>query len=317
MRRALATVLAVLLLGCGGGAPRGAAVRIVLNWFPEHEHGGYLAAVAEGLYREAGVDVQILPGGPGAAVVPRVASGEVDFGVGNADDVVQGRAAGAPVVALMAPIQHSPFCVMVHARSGIARLTELRDLTLAMTPGTPYLAWLEHVAPLSGVRIVPYGGSVAEFLVAERYAQQAYLFSEPVLAADRGGDPRCLPLSAVGFDPYTSVLIASERLVREQPALVRAVVAASVRGWARYLENPAPVNAYILRLNPEVGPRTLAEGEKLLAPLVLDDVARREGIGAMTRERWATLAEQMRTIGSIEAPVAPEGLFDARFLPAR
>src|SRR5262249_15213758 len=149
----------------------------------------YFDAEAEGFFRAAGLAVDIVPGGPGVPVVPRVASREVDLGVVNADDVVAGRAAGVPVVALLAPIHRSPWCVMVHASAGITRLADLRDVTLAMRAGTPYLAWLERHAPLTDVKVVPYSGSVAEFLVDPRRAQQAYLFSEPILAVAKGGDP--------------------------------------------------------------------------------------------------------------------------------
>ncbi len=307
----------VLALGCGSREGAGPGqTSLVLNWFPEHEHGGYFAALAGGDYTKAGLDVRIVPGGPGVTVVPRVASGEMQFGVTNADEVVQARAAGAPVVALMAPIQHSPFCVMVHARSGVERLEDLRDLTLAMTPGTPYLAWLEKTVPLTNVRIVPYGGNVAQFLVEPNYAQQAYLISEPVIAAEKGGDPRCLPLSAIGFDPYTSVLVASEATVRDHPERVRAMVEASVRGWRRYVDDPAAANAEILKRNPEIGRNTLEKGHDLLVPLIVDETARAKGIGVMTPERWGTLADQLRTLGMIERPVDATTLYDARFTPA-
>src|SRR6185295_5051334 len=230
MRFAL-VVAAVWLAGCGqSSSPDG--VRIALNWFPEPEHGGYFAADGDGL------SVDILSGGPGVPVVPRVASREVDFGVVNADDVVAARAAGVPVVAVLAPIHRSPWCVMVHARSGIERLADLRDLTLAMQAGTPALAWVERHVPLENVRIVPYSGSVAAFLATERYAQQAYVFSEPIIAAARGSDPRCLPIADIGFDPYASVLVTSEALLRERPDVVRAVTEASARGWERYLGDP-------------------------------------------------------------------------------
>ena len=37
--------------------------------FPEAEHGGFYAALVRGYYREAGLDVRILPGGPETPVL--------------------------------------------------------------------------------------------------------------------------------------------------------------------------------------------------------------------------------------------------------
>jgi len=314
VRRAAALLLG-LALACGR-TPAERPLRVALNWFPEAEHGGYFAAAVYGLYATAGAAVEILPGGPGVPVVPRVASREVDFGVVNADDVVAARAAGAEVVALLAPIHRSPWCVMVHAASGIQRLAELRDVTLAMQSGTPYLAWLERHAPLAGVTIVPYTGSVAPFLANPRYAQQAYVFSEPIIAAKKGGDPRCLPIADIGFDPYASVLVTSAALARERPEVVRTVAQAAADGWRRYVEDAAATNDDIRRRNPEIDRDTLDRGAAALRPLVLDDAARRDGIGSMRAERWTTLVAQMRDLGLIDAALDAATLYDARFVAA-
>lgn len=305
----------VCLVGCGGSPPNPRVVRIALNWFPESEHGGYFAAAVHGFFAERGLTVEIRPGGPGVPVLPRVASREVDFGVVNADDVVAARAAGVPVVALLAPIHRSPWCVMVHASTGITRLADLHDLVLAMQAGTPYLAWLERHAALPNVQVIPYAGSVAPFLANERYAQQAYVFSEPVIAAMKGADPRCLPIAETGFDPYASVLVTSEALAREQPDVVRDATDAAARGWARYLRETGPTHDDILGVNPEIGREALDRGAEALRPLVADDDARRDGVGSMRPERWAALVEQMRAIGAIEAPLDPMALYDASGVP--
>ena len=307
----LAALLVLGLAACGGGPAPAHGVRIALNWFPESEHGGYFAALVEGDFAARGLAVEILPGGPGVPVAPRVATGEVDFGVVNADDVVAARAAGLPVVALLAPIHRSPWCVMVHAGSGITRLDQLRDVTLAMQAGTPYLAWLERHLPLEGVRVVPYTGSVAAFLASERWAQQAYAFSEPVVARAKGADVRCLAIADTGFDPYASVLIARDALVRDRPDLVRAVAGGAARGWERYVEDPAPAHAEILRRNPEIGREVLGRGAEALRPLVRDEDAARDGIGSMRADRWSTLVDQMRALGQIDAPLDATTLFVA------
>jgi NitT/TauT family transport system substrate-binding protein len=310
-------VVLVMLAACGGRAPDPRGVSLALNWFPETEHGGYFAALVHGDYAERKVTVDIKPGGPNVPVVPRVASREVDFGVVNADDVVTARAAGAKVTALVAPIHHSPVCVMVHASTGIMRLADLHDVTLAMQAGTPYVAWLERTAKLPNVHLIPYAGSVAPFLQNERYAQQAYVFSEPIIAKAKGADPRCLSITETGFDPYTSVLVTSEALLAERPDVARDVAAASARGWERYVEDFGPTHAHILTLNPEIGRDALDRGAEALRPLVLDDAAKRDGVGTMDPARWTAVVEQMRTIGAIDAKLDPTTLYDERFVPRR
>jgi NitT/TauT family transport system substrate-binding protein len=299
--RCSALLLGMLMLaGCGrsdGPAP----LTLALNWFPEAEHGGFYAALFDGYYAEEGLEVRILPGGPEAAVLARVATGTVDFGVENADQVVFGRASGAPVRALMAPIQDSPQCIMVHAASGIERLADLRDVTLAMNPKGAFAQFLQAELALPNVRIVPYTGTVTQFLLDPRTAQQAYLFSEPYIARQAGAEPRCLLVSELGFNTYTSVLVASDRAWERDPELVRRFVRASIRGWERYLADPEPTNARIAALNPEMDAAILAYGVGTLLPLSFTAETERNGFGTMTQERWDTLVAQMEALGVIAA----------------
>ena len=313
MTTVLRTLLIILLVlaGCGGSAPppgrRG--VQLFLNWFPEHEHGGYFAALAGHDYRDAGLDVHILPGGPQAPVAARVAKGEVEFGILNADDVLVARAAGVPIVALLAPIQTSPVCIMVHRSSGIEKLADLRDLTLAISVAGAHYQYLQRHVPLTGVTIVPYGGSIAEFLTNKRYAQQAYVISEPILATAQGADPNCLLIADIGFNPYTSMLVTSESLLRTQPDLVRRMTLASAAGWRRYTEDGGPAHARIIEVNPEIGMRTLDRGREALLPLVLTDDARTKGVGTMSKDRWDTLQKQLVEAGSLSTPIDVSAAF--------
>ncbi|SVD17901.1 uncharacterized protein METZ01_LOCUS370755, partial [marine metagenome] len=81
----LSTVCSLLLAGCSeqsspgedGEAAERVQVKLALNWFPEAEHGGYYAALVHGLYRQEGLSVEILAGGPDAPVIQRVATGAV------------------------------------------------------------------------------------------------------------------------------------------------------------------------------------------------------------------------------------------------
>lgn len=322
----LVVAISLLLAGCGKSAPETAAtkpgdtpklqaVSLALNWFPEAEHGGFYAALVHGYYEEAGLDVKILSGGPNSQVVPQVAKGSVMFGVSNADNVLFGRAQQADVVAVMAPLQLSPRCIMVHESSGIKSFDDLKDVTLAMNGNLAFARYLQKKFPLDGVQIVPYSGNISKFLLDKNFAQQAYNFSEPFLAKKGGGDPKNLMVSDLGFNPYTSLLIASEKTVNENSQLVEKMTAASVRGWSKYLESPDETNARIHQENPEMKLDILEFGAAALKPLVLDDVAQAQGIGTMTLERWKTLVEQLVETDQLKPDsVDPAQAFTTQFL---
>ncbi|HQU46239.1 MAG TPA: ABC transporter substrate-binding protein [Pirellulales bacterium] len=314
----------IVLLGCGRSdqklpgtpstQPATTRVRLFLNWYPEAEHGGYYAALREGYYRDSGLDVEIVKGGPSAPVLPQIDRGEMEFGITNADGLLLARAEDAEVLALLAPLQTSPRCIMVHADSDIHDFSDLKNMTIAMNP-QPFSSFLQRHVPLEGVTIVPYQGSVAAFLNDKNFAQQAYLFSEPFVAEQQGGDPKSLLVADLGFNPYTSVLVTSETYLRQHEQIVAKMVAASVRGWQHYVDHPEKTNEYIHEINAEMDLAALAYGVKALRPLVLDDAARRHGIGAMSLGRWQKLAEQLEELELLKpGAVDVKQAFTTKFL---
>ncbi|HSG72827.1 MAG TPA: ABC transporter substrate-binding protein, partial [Planctomycetaceae bacterium] len=220
-------ILLIFVSGCTKPDPSDAVaptnegltkVTLMLNWRPEAEHGGYYAALVHGYFEEEGLEVEILPGGPGAPVIQKVARGDVTFGITNADDILLARAQDADVVAVMAPLQTSPRCIMVHKSSGIASFDDLKNVTLAMHSGKAFAQYLRKKLPLEGVKLQE-NPSVAQFLEDTRYAQQGYIFSEPFVAEREGGDPVSLLVSDLGFNPYTSLLMATSETITQQPEL--------------------------------------------------------------------------------------------------
>jgi NitT/TauT family transport system substrate-binding protein len=328
LSRLVPTILlaaAAALAGCGRStADRETAndgltqVTLQLNWFPEVEHGGFYAALVHGYYKDAGLDVTIRSGGPETPVVQLVARGNATFGVVNADNVLFGRAQQAPIVALLASLQNSPRCLIVHESSGIQGFDDLRNMTIAMSASNAYTHFLRRKLPLDGVQIVPYTGSVAPFLVDKSYAQQGYVFSEPFIARKEGGDPKVLMVSELGFNPYTSLLFTSEAVLTGSGEVARKMVAASVRGWAKYVESPQETNRYIHQVNPQMDLDILEFGAKEIVPLVLDDESRRLGIGTMSLARWQALAEQLIETDQLKPnDVKVEEAFTTRFLESR
>lgn len=310
--------LILALFGCGQNpAPQPAGgpetVRLALNWFPEAEHGGFYAAQVHGYFEKEGIKVEIVAGGPDAPVIQRVATGSVEFGVCNADDVLNARAQQAPVVALLAPYQTNPRCIMVHAGTGITQIDQLQNLTIGLSQRPAFSHYLRKKFPLTGVKIVPYPGNVTQFLMDPTFAQQAYVFSEPFVARKQGADPRVLMVSETGFNPYASVLITTEQAIAQHPKAVAAVVRACAAGWAHYLREPEPTNQQIHQLNPEMDLDILAYGVEQSRPLVL---VPGQPLGGMTLERWQTLLAQMTEAELIEAgAVKAEEAFTTRFLP--
>jgi len=305
-------LLLLLVTGCQSEASKAPPnadglrrVKLQLNWFPEVEHGGFYAAQIHGYFREEGLEVEIIPGGTNVPVIQQLATGRVDFAVANAQQVLVGRAQDADVVALLAPMQNSPRCIMVHAESGITSLDKLQNVTLAVGESDTYVDFLKQTLPLTGVTIVPYSGNVSRFVKDKNFAQQAYTTSEPFIAEEQGAQPRCLLVAELGFNPYAGMLVTRGVVLRQDEELARKMRQACLRGWQHYLESPDATNEVLLKLNDEMTPEALNYGVEQLRELCLPDGMSAEQLGQMNAERWNKLAEQLIHVKAIDKQPTP------------
>lgn len=317
-------ILLVGITGCGGNgtddsetskSPKLTPVTLGLNWFPEIEHGGFYTAQREGYYAEVGLDVTIEPGGPEAPVVQRVGAKQIEFCVSNADRTLMARSEGIDVVAVMAALRDSPRCIIVHEESGIEKLEDLKDLTLAMSDAAAFSFFLRDQLPLTNVRQVRYGGSIAPFMENKEFAIQGYVFSEPILIKNAGGAPKVFKVSDLGFNPYSSCVLTHAETIAEDPELVERFVSASLRGWRKYLEEPEATNRHIQSLNKEFELEVLNAGVEKLKPLCLPEGMDADQLGAMSAERWRTLFDQLAKLKLVENSGNDfRAAFDTRFV---
>lgn len=307
----LGLVVGVLLISCtmpgcdhkpapessADGVERLEAVTLMLNWHPEAEHGGYYAAQVHGIFERYGLEVEIRPGGPNAPVAQELVTGRAQFALGNADDVLLFRNQDVPVVALLAPFQNTPRCILVRAEANARDLSDLSGMILQANAGRPFLDYMRAEGHLEGVQVVPYSGSVAKLVSDSNTAIQAYSFSEPFMAREQGVEVRTLMLSDVGFNPYASCLLATESYIADKPRLVQRMVLACREGWQQYLQDPQQANRAILEDN-EFGLTidALSFGMQAVVPLCLPDQMPLEQVGQMQLERWQTLIQQFEEL---------------------
>lgn len=330
LRFAACTLLALLAAGCGrdSGAPRppGSAdatvpvplKKVVLqtDWFPQAEHGGFYQALVKGFYREAGLEVEIWPGGPGAGIKLKVARGDAEFGMNRSDDLIVAASRGMPLVIVMATLQHDPLGLMLHESNPVRSFKDLDGRTVVGNVGLAYFSFLERKFGIEiEKRQNTYG--IGEFLSNPEMIQQGLLTNEPFFARQHGKRVRTLALADAGYDSYHTIFCRRE-LIRESPAVVRAFVWASIRGWRDYLDgDPTPANQEILARNKQMSPELLefSRTEMILRGLVTGDPAKGEAIGQVSLARIAQEIDLLLDLKVLEVPVATAQVATKEFLP--
>lgn len=302
-RQFLPLLPAAFLAACSKSPQK---IRLALNWKPEPEFGGFYVAP----FSSDGLNVEILPGGAGTPTVQMVGAGSAEFGVIEADELVIARSRGNDVVALFAVFQDNPLALMAHASQKFTSIGDIfkKGATLAIEKGLPYAQLLEKQYSFANVKIVPSpGGDISAFLRDPKFVQQVFVTSEFLAAKRAGADAVVFPISQIGFNPYSGVVATSGDYLRKNPQTAKSMVAAFRAGWRSYLDNPAPADQIMNKLNPSMSLAGFAETAEAQKPLVEDDETRRNGLGSMTRERWQTLIGQLKDLGDIQqAPSADD-----------
>ena len=282
-------------------------IRLALNWKPEPEFGGFYAAP----YTSHGLDVGILPGGAGTPTVQMVGAGSAEFGIVEADELIVARARGNDVVALFAVFQDNPLALMAHASRKLQSIADIfTGGTLAIQKGLPFARLLEKQHTFDKVKVVPSpGGDLSAFLHDPLFVQQVFLTSEYLTAKRQGADAQVFPISATGFNPYSTVVATSGDYLRKNPGIAKDMVAAMREGWRAYLDNPKSVNERMNQLNPSMSLDGFAETAEAQKPLVENAETKTNGLGSMTRQRWLTLIAQIEGLGDIQKVPSPDDCF--------
>src|ERR1019366_3456692 len=212
-----------------------AKLSVQLDWVAEPEHGGLYQALARGFFRDEGLEVTLLPGGPGAHVMPSVATGQVDIAQADSTTVILQQAEGLPVVQFAAVFQDDPSGILVHADSPVRTFPDLQGKSIIARPEWAFLKFLEKKYGLT-INTIPQNFSVATFLANKDALQQGYFIAEPYHIVHAGGKmPRFLSTCDAGFRAY-AVLITNHKFAREHPAELKAFMRAYIHGWQDYVE---------------------------------------------------------------------------------
>ena len=302
-------------------APAGATViRFATDWRAEAEHGGIYQALATGEYQKRGLDVKIIPGGPGVNVPQLLAAGAAEMGIGsNGFGVMNLAAQHVPVKAVMASMQKDPQVLMAHPDAGITSLADLKGhpILLSDSAKTSFWLWLKAKYALTDDQVRTYTYSSAPFLSDKRAVQEGYATSEPYTVEKEGGiKPVVMLLADNGYPGYEGMVLAPDTLIAANPKAVAAFVAATSAGWASYLDGDAARgDALILRDNPEMKPDVLAQARDKMKAY---GIVKPEGgapIGAMTDARWKAFFDMASGVGVYPRDLNYKAAYTLDFLP--
>jgi NitT/TauT family transport system substrate-binding protein len=281
------------------------------DWRAQAEHGGYYQAVAAGLYKARGLDVDLRQGGPSLNIGQMLLAGRVDMIMSSSFEAFTYVNVQAPFFTIAAIFQKDPQVLIGHPGSGLDGFDKLKGRTLLIGNGgrVTYWPYLRKKYGLKDEQLRPYNFNMAPFLADPNSVQQGFLSSEPYsIQQALGKPPEVMLIADAGFSAYQTTIAISRKLATDKKELIQRFVDASLEGWAQYLNGGPAIeaaNALIKQANPEQTDDRIAYAIKVLNErgIVMSGDALSGGIGAMSDARWQGFYDSM-----VDVDVVAKGL---------
>ena len=284
-------------------------VTFATNWKAQAAHGGFYQAVADGTYKQYGLDVTIQPGGPQVNNRPLLPAGRIQFLMtGNLLHSFDNVKNAVPTVVVAAMFQKDPQALMAHPGQGYESFANLKNAPLVLIAKDGQFSWWQWLKVTHGFKdetLKPYNYNLAPFLANPKAIQQGYSVAEPIYIEKQGQfKPVVHLLADHGFSTYSTVIEARTETVKNQPDLVQRFVDASALGWVNYLYgNRAAANALMIKANPEMSEAEMEASVALMKSqgIVDSGEAASKGVGAMSAARIQDFYGQMVKAGLYKA----------------
>jgi NitT/TauT family transport system substrate-binding protein len=292
------------------------------NWRAQAEHGGFYYAVANGIYKKYGIDADIRMGGPQQNPSQLLLGGAVDMIMSSGFEAIRYVEQKLPFLCIASIFQKDPQVLICHPGVGNDNLAALKGkpILVGAAGRSSFYPFLKARFGYSDEQIRPYTFNMAPFLADKQMCQQGYLTSEPYAIEKEGGvKPLVHLLADSGYDPYSTTISISQKMVNEKKDVVQRFVTATLEGWAAYMKNGegnAAANALIKKDNPDMTDDKIAFAIKAMNEkgIVMSGDALKLGVGAMTNERWARFYDDMTKAGVFPAGIDIKKAYSLDFI---
>ena len=302
----LIALFSVILLA---GASYAKEVTLLMDWFPQGNQSGYWQAQFDNEYHDD-VKIVIKSGGPKVNTTAQVAAGSVEFGLQASDSVMLANAKGAGLKGIFVSLNHVPYTLVFHPNTGVNSVKDLDGRPFAVKMGVTYWKWVKHTYQLNAVKEFPLTGDLGLFARTPQQFQQGYSLFLPARLDAKGVANEQITVESLGYRPY-SVLFTTDKLIKENPELVQAVVDRLSISFPKSLVDPKPTRDFILSKSKKVN----AEIHNNALELMKRDFLPKDWskIGCQDPNRWVELANQMKEVNVLPADFDPHSSYDTSF----
>lgn len=311
-----AVLAALLLLLCAGPARALDKVSLQLHWVHQAQFAGFYMAQDAGLYRDAGLEVEIIPGGPGIDPLDNLKDGKCDFATAWLIGAVECRSKGVPFVLLAQLIQRSAMLLVTFEDRDIDSIKEMDGRKVGM--------WGGHFDILPRalfnrediqIRRIPQNVSMAPLLEQAVDVASAMYYNEYHQLYQAGvnyDELKVFEFANLGLNFPEDGIYTMQKFRQSKPDICRRFVKASLDGWRLTFKDPKRALQLVMQ---RVGAANLASNTphqrwmlRAMQELISYRVGQ-QGLGELSPADFKLANKVLAEQGLIQAPIAMETFY--------
>jgi polar amino acid transport system substrate-binding protein len=216
-------------------------VTLQLDWLHQFQFAGYYIAQEKGYYKNNGIDVEIKEFNFNINLLDDVLNQSSEYAVGKSSLIID-RLENKKVVLLAAIFQNSPLVLISLKKSNINKPNELINKKVMLTPDARSEASINSMLisqgiTLDDIKFQAHSFKLDDLINGKTDAMGSYLSNEPYQLSQKNIEFTIHNPSDYGFDFYGGLLFTSENELNNNPARVRSMYKATLKGWEYAFNN--------------------------------------------------------------------------------
>ena len=314
-------VMAIGLPACGSPQVTNEAlthIRLPIGYIANIQFAPFYVAIEKGYFKDAGIEIE-MDYSFETDGVKLVGAGELPFAVVSGEQVLLARAQEVPVTYVAAWYQKYPISVVAKSEAGIASTEDLKGRTIGL-PGLYGANYIGLRALLfsaglgeSDVNLEEIGFNQVElFITGKQDIVVGYAANEPIQLKAQGFNITELRVSD-SVQLAANGILASEKVIAENPKLVSAFVGAFLKGLKYTLENPDEAYDLCATHIPNFADLDEIVQKEILATSA--EMWKADRLGYSDPQAWANMQDVLLEMGLISEKMDLNKAFTNSFVP--